>query len=124
MILCGDGWITLNQFVALVAAATGGRAPRVHWPVGPLLAAARVCEIVCKPLRIDPPLHVRRCEFYTKARAFSNARAKASLRYQPKVSMAEGVYRTAQWYHDQGLIGPIANRQAYDCTVSELGLGS
>jgi nucleoside-diphosphate-sugar epimerase len=97
----------LNEFFQLVADAVGGRAPRIHWPIGPLLAAARICETVCTPLGIDPPLHPRRCEFYTKARAFSNARAKTTLGFQPKVGMVEGIRRTARWYAEQGLISSI-----------------
>lgn len=111
-ILCADGWVTLNEFFRLVAEATGGRSPRIHWPVGPLLLAARACETICKPLGIDPPLHTRRCEFYIKARAFSNAKAKQTLGFQPKVDMAEGVRRTARWYAAQGLIDPVPDHAA------------
>ncbi|MEM1097787.1 MAG: SDR family NAD(P)-dependent oxidoreductase [Planctomycetota bacterium] len=120
VILCGDGWISLNHFVQLVAAAVGGKPPKIHWPLGPLLAAAKMCETVCKPLKIDPPLHVRRCEFYIKARAFNNAKAKRLLGYQPKFSMAAGVYETAKWYAEQGLIGPVVDRAAYEQTVQHL----
>ena len=106
-ILGGDEFISLNDFVALVADAVGGRAPRMHLPLGPLLLAAKACETVCRPLGIDPPLHVRRCEFYMKARAFDNAKAKQVLGFQPRIDMAEGVRRTAAWYAEQGLIGPL-----------------
>jgi nucleoside-diphosphate-sugar epimerase len=106
-ILCADGWVTLNEFFRLVADAVGGRPPRIHWPIAPLLVAAKVCETVCTPLGIDPPLHTRRCEFYTKARAFSNARAKATLGFQPGIGTAEGIRRTARWYAERGLIAPI-----------------
>lgn len=122
LILGGDGFFPLNDFVALVAAAVGGRPPRIHLPLAPLLLAARVCESVCVPLGISPPLHVRRCEFYTKARAFSNARARAVLGFRPRVGLAEGVYRTARWYAEQGLIGPAVEAAAYERTVAELGL--
>ncbi len=113
-ILCGDGWITLDDFVGMVAAATGGRAPRVHWPMWPLLTAAKACEMVCKPLGIAPPLHVRRCEFYVKSRAFTNERARGGLGFAPKISMREGVYRTAAWYAEQGLIAPVPSRAEFE----------
>ncbi len=104
IILCGDEPISLNEFVSLVAKAVGGRAPRIHWPLGPLLAAARVCETVLPPLGIEPPLYTRRCEFYTNERAFTNAKAKRLLSWQPLISMEEGVVRTADWYAREGLI--------------------
>ncbi|BAM02572.1 NAD-dependent epimerase/dehydratase family protein [Phycisphaera mikurensis] len=118
LILGGDGFYPLNRFVGLVAAAVGGRPPRLHLPLPPLLLAARLCEGVCRPLGIDPPLHVRRCEFYTKARAFSNAKAKRVIGFDPQVGLADGVYRTAQWYAGEGLIGPPVDRAAYDAAVS------
>ncbi len=116
-ILCGEGWVTLDTFVGLVAAATGGRTPRVHWPMWPLLTAARVCETVCRPLGVAPPLHVRRCEFYVKSRAFTNERAREMIGFAPKVSLREGAYRTAAWYAEQGLIGPIPSHDAFGRTV-------
>ena len=73
----------------------------------PLLTAARACELVCKPFGIAPPLHVRRCEFYVKSRAFTNARARDGIGFAPQISMREGVYRTAVWYAEQGLIGAV-----------------
>jgi len=106
-IICADGWITLNEFFRRVATAVGGKPPRIHWPIGPLLLMAKTCEALCKPLGIDPPLHSRRCGFYTKARAFSNAKAKRILGFQPKVDMVEGIRRTAEWYADRGLINPV-----------------
>ncbi len=118
LILGGDGYYPLNTFVALVAAAVGGKPPRVHLPLPPLLLAAKLCEGVCRPLGIDPPLHVRRCEFYTKARAFSNARAKDEIGFDPRVSLAEGVYRTAIWYAAEGLTGPPVDRAAYDAAAA------
>jgi len=104
IILCGEEPISLDAFVSLVAKAVGGRAPRIHWPLGPLLAAARVCETVLPPFGIEPPLHTRRCEFYTNERAFTNAKAKRLLNWRPLISMAEGVVRTADWYAREGLI--------------------
>ncbi len=117
-ILCGDGWITLDDFVGMVAQATGGRAPRVHWPMWPLLTAARACELVCKPFGIAPPLHVRRCEFYIKSRAFSNERARSGIGFAPQVSMREGVYRTAVWYAEQGLISAVPSRAAFEAAAT------
>lgn len=121
LILGGDGFYPLNGFVALVAAAVGGRPPRLRLPLPPLLLAASLCERACRPLGIDPPLHVRRCEFYTKARAFSNARAKRVLGFSPRVPLSEGVYRAAAWYAAEGLIDPPVDRARYDAAVAAMG---
>ena len=61
-------------------------------------------EALCRPLGIDPPLHRRRCDFFVKDRAFTSAKAKALLGYDPEVDLDEGLRRTAEWYRAQGLI--------------------
>jgi nucleoside-diphosphate-sugar epimerase len=66
------------------------------------MGAAVVCESLCKPLGIDPPLHRRRAEFFVKDRAFSNVKARRELGFAPEVSVKEGMARTARWYRDQG----------------------
>lgn len=103
-IISGDEYVPLNRVVELIAGAVGVKPPRLHLPLAPLLVAAKVCETICVPLGIEPPLHMRRCEFFMKARAFTNAKAKRLLGYQPAVSLEEGVRRTAQWYREQGLL--------------------
>jgi dihydroflavonol-4-reductase len=109
-IICGDEYITLNELVKLVAQAVGVPPPRGHLPLWPLLAAAHACEWICRPFGIDPPLHTRRVEFFTKARAFTNAKARRLLGYRPAVPLADGIRRTAAWYFEQGLLRPRAAR--------------
>lgn len=103
-IVCGDEYISLNRLVELVANATNTKPPKMHLPLWPLLMAARVCETLCKPFKIDPPLHMRRCEFFIKNRAFSNDKAKKILNYQPRFSIEEGINRTAKWYTDNSYL--------------------
>lgn len=103
-IICGDEYVTLNRLVELVADTVGVAPPRGHLPLAPLLAAARLCEALCRPLGIDPPLHMRRCEFFIKARAFTNAKARRVLGYAPEFSLARGLNLTADWYRSQGLL--------------------
>ena len=87
-----------------MAEAVGVAPPRGHLPLAPLLVAARLCETVCRPLGIEPPLHMRRCEFFLKARAFTNAKARSMLGFAPQVPLAEGLRRAAAWYVAQGLL--------------------
>ncbi|MEJ2502154.1 MAG: oxidoreductase, partial [Gemmatimonadota bacterium] len=68
--------------------------------------AATLCERICRPLGIDPPLHKRRVEFFIKPRAFTNAKARRELGFRPRVPLAEGVRRTAAWYVEQGHLEP------------------
>jgi dihydroflavonol-4-reductase len=103
-ILGGNGYATLNETVRLAAAAVGVSAPRNHFPIWPLMTAAVLCQAVCVPFRVEPPLHKRRVEFFIKNRAFSCEKAKRELGYSPEISLAEGFRRTAYWYFEQGLL--------------------
>jgi nucleoside-diphosphate-sugar epimerase len=71
-------------------------------PAAPLRWAATLCELACVPLGIEPPLHRRRVEFWTKSRAFSIDKARRLLGYAPAVDLDEGVARTAASYRQAG----------------------
>jgi nucleoside-diphosphate-sugar epimerase len=57
---------------------------------------------VCVPLGVEPPLHRRRVDFWTKSRAFRIEKARRLLDYAPRVGVEEGVARTAAWYRGAG----------------------
>jgi len=54
------------------------------------------------PLGIEPPLHRRRVDFWTKSRAFTIDKARRLLGYEPKVDLDEGIARTAASYREAG----------------------
>ena len=101
-ILCGPDYVPLSGLVKMVADAVGVTPPRGRIPLAPVYAAAVLCEAVCVPLRIEPPLHRRRVGFFTKNRSFTCAKAQRALGYEPKITAAEGVKRTARWYFKNG----------------------
>lgn len=103
-ILAGARYTTLDELVELIAKELHVSPPRWHWPVWPFWTAGLLCELVCVPLRIDPPLYRRRVDFYTKSRAFDITRARTELGYAPQVGLEEGIRRTAVWYREQGLL--------------------
>lgn len=103
-IIGGDDYVTLNDLTALIGEAVGAPPPSRRFPMWPLLTAAKVCESICVPLRIEPPLHTRRCEFFINDRGFTVAKAKRMLGFAPKVPLQEGLRRTAAWYFQQGLL--------------------
>ena len=103
-LLAGPRYTTLEALMGLVAAELKVAPPRRHLPVWPFWAAGLLCEMVCVPLRIEPPLYRRRVDFYTKSRAFDTARARTELGFAPKVDLEEGIHRTAEWYRKEGLL--------------------
>lgn len=103
-ILAGPRYTTLEQLVHMVAAELKVSPPRAHLPVWPFWTAGLLCEMVCVPLRIEPPIFRRRVDFYTKSRAFDTTRARTELGYSPAVDLEEGIHRTADWYRSEGLL--------------------
>jgi len=103
-ILAGPRYTTLEQLVQLVAKELNVTPPRLHWPVWPFWTAGLLCEMVCVPLGIEPPIFRRRVDFYTKSRAFDTTRARTELGFVPGVGLEDGIKRTADWYRAEGLL--------------------
>ncbi|MDP8237129.1 MAG: NAD-dependent epimerase/dehydratase family protein [Candidatus Erginobacter occultus] len=103
-ILAGPRYTTIAELVAVVAQALGRPVPRGRLPLRPLQLAARACELICRPLGIEPPLHRRRLDFFTVNRAFSIEKARRELGYRPQVDILQGCRLTARWYRENGLL--------------------
>jgi dihydroflavonol-4-reductase len=101
-LLAGPRYTTLNELIALVAQALEVKPPRLRLPVWPFWLAGLACEMVCVPLRLQPPLYRRRVDFYTKSRAFDTTRARTELGFDPQVDLEDGLRRTATWYREPG----------------------
>ncbi len=71
-------------------------------PIGPFFLVADICEAVCKPLKIEPPIYRRRVAFYSKDRHFDVSKMRNVLGYEPGHTNKEGIIETADWYVDQG----------------------
>jgi nucleoside-diphosphate-sugar epimerase len=102
--LGGNEYVTLNEFVAKIAATVETPLRRGKIPVWPVWLAGAACEAFCRPFGISPPIYRRRVDFFTKSRAFDISKAKTRLGYEPTVSLDDGLRRTARWYRAQGLL--------------------
>jgi nucleoside-diphosphate-sugar epimerase len=60
------------------------------------------CELLCKPIGINPPLYRRRVDFFRKTRSFDISKAKKELGFHPKTDLRSGIKLTADWYREQG----------------------
>ncbi len=70
----------------------------------PVYLAGALCELICKPLRIHPPLYRRRLDFFRKTRSFDISKATRELGYKPNTDLKMGITLTAEWYQRQGLL--------------------
>lgn len=75
-----------------------------HLPLLPLIVAGHVCETVCKPFGIAPPIFPRRVDWFRQNRAFDITRARTELGYEPAIGLDEGLRRTGAWYREQGML--------------------
>ena len=102
--IAGERYTTLNDLISMISAILNKSVPKWHIPAWPVMAAAHVCDRVCQPLGISPPIYPRRVEFFLLDRAFTIEKAKKLLGYQPQVTLEEGLRRTAAWYKAKGLL--------------------
>lgn len=103
-ILAGPEAPQLNALMRIIAAEVGAPPPRLHLPVWPVWLAGALCEGLFIPFKLEPPLYRRRVAFFTNNRWFDCSRAAAELGYVPRISVVEGVRRTAAWYREKGLL--------------------
>jgi len=103
-ILTGEEPMALNKLVQVIAEVVGVRPPRLRFPVTPVYLAGFVCELLCKPFGINPPLYRRRVDFFRKTRCFDISKAKRELEFKSKTDLRTGIQRTAEWYQKEGLL--------------------
>jgi nucleoside-diphosphate-sugar epimerase len=101
-LVCGPSYVSQSELAALVAKHTGGRVLPFRIPARPIQWAGDLVEAICVPFGLEPPLHRRRVDFWTKSRAFTIEKARRLLGYVPKVDLDEGIARTAAWYREAG----------------------
>jgi nucleoside-diphosphate-sugar epimerase len=102
--IAGRNFTTLRELVNMIADVLNKPHPRWRIPFYPVYLGSRICEGICRPLGINPPLYPRRVEFFSLDRAFSIEKAKRLLGYHPKIELKEGLSKTTMWYKEQGLI--------------------
>jgi dihydroflavonol-4-reductase len=103
-IVAGNEAPTLTELVDEIAEVAHVATPRFRLPVWPFWIAGAVCEAICVPLRIEPPIFRRRVKFFTSNRWFDTTRARRELGFAPRVSLREGLRRTLESYYRLGWV--------------------
>jgi len=71
-------------------------------PAGPVFLLADLCEALCKPFGISPPLYRRRVAFFTKDRSFDTRKVRDALDWTPSRDNETGIRETALAYREAG----------------------
>ena len=94
----------LNDIVDMIARILGKPTKKFHMPAAPFQLAGTICEKICIPFGIEPPIYRRRVDFFTKSRSFSIDKGRRLLGYDPKFNYEKGLKVTADWYVEQNLL--------------------
>ena len=97
-----DEPIPLADMVRITASVQGQKVLIARLPVWPFFLAADICQAICRPFGIEPPIYRRRVAFFTKDRMFDCRKRREVLGYKILHPSVEGVRETAQWYIDYG----------------------
>ncbi|MBU1692747.1 MAG: NAD-dependent epimerase/dehydratase family protein [Verrucomicrobia bacterium] len=90
-IIAGRQSLPLRSLAEAIAGRLAVLPPRLCLPVKPMQWLGSLCEAVCTPFGIQPPLYRRRVDFYTKSRSFNGAKADRELGFRPAKSLVEEV---------------------------------
>lgn len=98
--------IGIAEIGSIVADHFGKKIKVLRLPIGPFYLAGDICEMICRPLHIEPIIYRRRAAFYSKDRSFDVSKMKNVLGYHPRHTNKEGIIETARWYVEQGWLKP------------------
>jgi nucleoside-diphosphate-sugar epimerase len=101
--ICGNAEpVTLEKMGRTIAAELGKNIRVIRIPAWPFFLLGAMCEAICKPFGIEPPIYRRRVAFFTKDRAFNTQKLRERLGYSCKYSNEQGLVQTARWYVENG----------------------
>jgi 2-alkyl-3-oxoalkanoate reductase len=103
-IIADEKYFSLKELVTRVGKSMNVKTKINYYPIKPLIIAGHICEKICKPFGIAPPIYPRRVDWYRQVRAFKIDKAKKELGYFPRIDIDEGLRRTAEWYKEKGYL--------------------
>ena len=93
--------IQLEEMAHMISASYGKKIRIMRLPITPFFLLGHLCEIICRPFGIEPPIYRRRVAFYSKNRYFTTRKMREVLGYLPRYENQEGVIESAQWYKEK-----------------------
>ncbi len=96
--------LALADIVSIISNELGRKARLIRIPAWPFFWMAALCETVCRPFGIAPPIYKRRVAFFTKDRSFNTSKLRTVLGFQYSRTTEQGLRATARWYRNKGWI--------------------
>ncbi|MGI9316425.1 MAG: NAD-dependent epimerase/dehydratase family protein [bacterium] len=103
-LIADEEYLSIKTLVLLVADVLQKQIRLIPLPFAPVRLLSQVVEVVCKLIRVSPPIFPRRVDWYRQNRAFDFSRAKKEIGYSLEVGIREGLERTAEWYIANGYL--------------------
>jgi dihydroflavonol-4-reductase len=94
--------LALADIVSIISNEFGRKSRLIRVPAWPFFWMAALCETVCRPFGIAPPIYKRRVAFFTKDRSFDTSKLRNLLDFQYKWTTEQGLRETARWYRNKG----------------------
>ena len=101
-IFAGERPVAITELVEEISRVAGVKPWPVKVPALPIQLLGSLTESICKPLGIEPILHRRRVDFFTKTRSFDTSKARKELGYRPRLSFENEVKKIFRWYQTHG----------------------
>jgi nucleoside-diphosphate-sugar epimerase len=100
--ICGSPQpMSIREMISCIADALGRSARFIRVPAWPVFFVGDLCELVCKPFGIEPPIYRRRIAFFTKDRAFATDRMRA-IGFDTSITDRDGLAQLCRWYQEEG----------------------
>jgi nucleoside-diphosphate-sugar epimerase len=103
-LIADEDFVGIEDLVRRVGRALDVDVKIPHYPLAPVIVAGHICETICKPFKITPPIFPRRVDWYRQNRAFKIDKAKEQLGYRASIGLDEGLRRTGDWYKQRGML--------------------
>ena len=93
---------SIKEIIKTIAEYLGKKPIFIRLPAWPFFMLGDICEFVCKPLNIEPPIYRRRVAFFTKDRAFDTTKMRRETGFDYQYSNKDGLVETAKIYVENG----------------------
>lgn len=101
--ICGNEEASsIREIVGIIGEFLEKQIHFIRLPATPFFLLGDICELICKPLGIEPPIYRRRVAFFTKDRSFDTSKMRRLTGFECKYGNRDGLTALAEWYRKEG----------------------